>query len=301
MSTEAPKSGKGSQESAEIVSSRNFMALLKERWASANSLLGIGLDSEYAKLPESVRGEFPSNNKGAAVFEFNRQIIDATADLVCAYKPQYAFYGALGESGIVALRKTVAYIQKEHPDIPVILDGKRNDVGNTAEQYAVEVFDVYGVDAVTVNPYLGYDGVEPFLRRPDKGVIVLCRTSNKSAPDFQDRIDRETGLPIYQLVAQKAAREWNKNGNLSLVMGCTYPEEMKIVRQIVGDGVPFLVPGLGTQGGKPEDLPNGFDGQKEGVIASSSRAVIFASQGSDFAQAARREALKLRDAVNAYR
>lgn len=282
-------------------SSRNFMTLLKERWVSANSLLCVGLDSECEKLPGAVRGEFASSDQGAAVYEFNRQIVDATYGFVCAYKPQYAFYGALGESGITALRQTIAYIHKNHPDIPVILDAKRNDIGNTAEQYAIEVFDVLGADAVTVNPYLGFDGVEPFLRRPDKGAIVLCRTSNKSAPDFQDRIDQETGLPIYQLVAQKAAREWNKYGNLSLVMGCTYPEEMKIVRQIVGDNVPFLVPGLGAQGGRPEDLPNGFDGQKTGIIANSSRGIIFASSGPDFAEAARREALKLRDAINVYR
>lgn len=301
MSQEVLKSTSSTQESAESAVSRNFMALLKERWVGANTLLCVGLDSEYAKLPEAVRGEFPSSDKGAAVFEFNKQVIDATADLICAYKPQYAFYGALGESGISALRKTVAYIHDKHPGIPVILDGKRNDIGNTAEQYAVEVFDVYGADAVTVNPYLGYDGVEPFLKRPNKGAIVLCRTSNKSAPDFQDRIDRETGLPIYQLVAKTAAQKWNSNGNLSLVMGCTYPEEMKIVREIVGDNVPFLVPGLGAQGGKPEDLPNGFDGQKTGIIANSSRGIIFASQGQDFAEAARREALKLRDAINVYR
>lgn len=293
MGAENPKT-------AERESSRNFTSLLKERWVSANSLLCVGLDSEYRKLPEVIKDIYPGA-VDQAIFAFNKEIVDATYDVVCAYKPQHAFYGALGELGVKALRMTVAYIHDRYPDIPVILDAKRNDIGNTAEQYAVEVFDVYGADAVTVNPYLGYDGVEPFLRRKDKGAIVLCRTSNKSARDFQDRIDNETGLTIYQLVAQKAAREWNGNGNLSLVMGCTYPEEMKIVREIVGDEIPFLVPGLGAQGGKPEDLPNGFDGRKTGIIANSSRGIIFASSGQDFAEAARREALKLRDAINVYR
>lgn len=279
---------------------RNFIKLLKARWKKANSLLCVGLDSEYGKLPEKIRRQC-SDDPGKVVYEFNRQIIAITHDLVCAYKPQYAFYGALGPEGIEALMGTISYIHDDYPDIPVILDAKRNDIGNTAEQYATEVFDVYGADAVTVNPYLGFDGVEPFLRRKDKGAVVLCRTSNKSAPDFQDLVDKESGLPIYQVVARKAARDWNANGNLSLVVGATYPEEMKTIRQIVGEGIPFLVPGLGAQGGKPVDLPNGFDGKKTGVMASSSRAVIFASSGPDFAEAARREALKLRDAINVYR
>lgn len=294
MSAETPRY-------TEKESPRNFMTLLKERWVSANTLLCVGLDSEYAKLPEAIRGEFPSNAKGSAVFEFNRQIIDATHDLVCAYKPQFAFYGAITrDGGVVALIDTIAYIHEKYPEIPVILDGKRNDIGNTAEQYAAEVFDEYGADAATVTPYLGIDGVKPFLGKPDKGVIVLCRTSNNSASDFQNLIDRESGLPIYQVVAKKA-KEWNYNGNIGLVMGATGPEEMMVVRKLVGGEIPFLVPGLGAQGGKPEDLPNGFDGQRAGIIANSSRGIIFASSGDDFAEAARREALKLRDAINAYR
>lgn len=274
----------------------NFLELLKKRW-SKKDFVCVGLDSQYDKLPKCVRKKASVNK---AIFRFNQEIVDATHDLVCAYKPQYAFYGALGESGISALRKTVAYIHDRYPDIPVILDAKRNDIGNTAEQYAEEVFDTYGVDAVTVNPYLGIDGVEPFLRRKDKGVIVLCRTSNPSAGEFQDLVVNHTVLgrvPLYQVIAYRVAKKWNKNSNCCLVVGATYPEESVQIRKIAPD-LPFLIPGIGKQGGDVERaVIAGRDREGKGMIINSSRGIIFASGGKNFAKAARRETLKLHNEI----
>lgn len=278
----------------------HFIEMLKKRWQKDNFVC-VGLDSQYDRIPEIVR-------KGVgiekAMFRFNKKIVDATHDLVCAYKPQYAFYGALGEQGITALKKTVAYIHKKYPDIPVILDAKRNDIGNTAEQYAIEVFDTYGVDAVTVNPYLGFDGAEPFLKRKNKGVIVLCRTSNPGAGEFQDFIVNHPHLgkvPLYQAVAYQVAKKWNKNGNCCLVVGATYPEESVQVRKIAPD-LPFLIPGIGKQGGDVEKtVKAGQDSQGSGMIINSSRGIIFASEGPDFAQTARRQTEVLRAMINQYR
>ena len=234
--------------------------------------------------------------KKEAVFNFNKQIIDTTQDLVCAYKLQYAFYGALAEEGITALIQTVSYIHNKYPDIPVIVDAKRNDIGNTAAQYAIEIFDVYQADAVTTNPYLGYDGILPFLDRKDKGIIVLCRTSNPSAKDFQDWTITHPQLgqiPLYQAVAYQAATKWNQNNNCCLVVGATYPQEASQVRKIAPD-LPFLIPGIGKQGG---DVKKAVDASKDknnaGMIINSSRGIIFASEGDNFVSAARLAAQKL--------
>jgi len=245
------------------------------------SLLCVGLDPDPAKLPVKD------------VFEFNKSIIDATADLVCAYKPNLAFYEALGVRGLQALKKTVAYI----PDnIPVIGDAKRGDIGNTAIAYARALFGYYKFDAVTLNPYLGYDSVEPFLDYKDRGVFVLCRTSNSSASDFQDLVDN-FGMKFYQSVALRAG-DWNTAGNVGLVVGATYPEELREIRKLCPDMV-LLIPGIGAQGGDLElSVECGVDANKEKAVIVAARQVLYASKGADYAQAARRAASKLRDAIN---
>jgi len=270
---------------------RNCMKRLKERQESTNSLVCIGLDPDLTKIPEHLlKFENP-------IFEFNRGIIGATADLVCTFKPQIAFYSAVGAE--VQLEMTIEFIHKHHPEILVILDAKRGDIGSTAKMYAQEVFDRYKADAVTVNPYLGFDAIEPFLEREDKGVVILCRTSNPGARDIQD-LEIE-GTKLYRIVATKASNEWNRYGNVLLVVGATYPEELAEIRSIVGD-MPFLVPGIGAQGGNVEkSVKAGLNSKGKGMIISSSRGIIYASKGEDFAQAARREAEKLRDEINQYR
>lgn len=248
------------------------------------SLLCIGLDPDPGKLPVKD------------VFEFNKAIIDATADLVCAYKPNLAFYESMGVRGLSVLKKTVAYI----PDhIPVIGDAKRGDIGNTAAAYAKALFDYFKFDAVTVNPYLGYDSVEPFLTYTGKGVFILCRTSNKSAADFQD-IEDNFGMKIYQSVALRA-NDWNREGNIGLVVGATYPEELKSIRKMCPD-LPLLIPGVGAQGGDLErSVRYGVDKNLEKAIIVAARQVLYASKGTDYARAARRAASDIRTAINRVR
>jgi orotidine-5'-phosphate decarboxylase len=268
-----------------------FIQKLRASWLKNNSLLCVGLDPDLAKLPASIKNaQFP-------IFEFNKVIVDSTADLVCAFKPQIAYYSAQKAEDQLAM--TVDYIRNKYPQVAVLLDAKRNDIGSTAEMYASEAYDRYGVDAVTVSPYLGQDSLEPFLRRRDKGVIVLCRTSNPGAGDLQDLIC--DGKKLYEIVAKKAASEWNKNGNVLLVVGATYPQQLREIRNIVGD-MPFLVPGLGTQGGEVESIvANGLDESGTGMIISTSRAVMYASSGSDFAEAARKIASSYREQINFFR
>lgn len=246
-----------------------------------NSLLCIGLDPEPDKLPITN------------VLEFNREIINATADLVCAYKPNLAFYEAMGIRGLQILRKTLAAIPRE---IPVIGDAKRGDIGNTAVAYAKAMFEYYKFDAVTVNPYLGYDAIEPFLAYRHSGVFILCRTSNRSATDFQDVVDN-FGMKLYQSVALRA-REWNKNGNIGLVAGATYPDDIRIIRQMCPE-MPLLIPGIGTQGGDlAQAVKYGVDKQKEKAIIVVARQVLYATKEKDFARAARNVAKDLRDKIN---
>ncbi|HEY1140792.1 MAG TPA: orotidine-5'-phosphate decarboxylase [Lysobacter sp.] len=269
----------------------SFMQTLRARWEEAESLVCVGLDPELAKFPLHFAGD-PD-----AVFNFCRDIVDATAPYVCCFKPQIAHFAALGAED--ALRRLIAHIHTAHPRIPVILDSKRGDIGSTAQHYASEAFDRYSADAVTVNPYLGRDSVQPFLDRADRGVVILCRTSNPGAGDLQDLV--VNGLPLYQRVAEKVAREWNGNGNCALVVGATWPQQLREVRTIVGD-VPFLVPGVGAQGGDVEAVvTTARTADGTGLIVSSSRAILYASSGKDFAEAAACASETLRDEINRHR
>ena len=270
----------------------NFMQALRERWNSANSLVCVGLDPEPAKFPAQFADD-PD-----AVFNFCRAIVDATAPHVCCFKPQIAHFAALGAEA--ALQRLIAHIHAAHPGIPVILDAKRGDIGSTAQHYATEAFDRYDADAVTANPYLGRDSLQPFLDRADKGVVILCRTSNPGAGDLQDLVVAD-GRPLYQHVAEKIAREWNANGNCALVVGATWPAQLREVRALVGE-VPFLVPGVGAQGGDVEAVvTNAKTADGTGLVVSSSRAILYASRGEDFAQAAGNAAKALRDGINRHR
>lgn len=269
----------------------SFQSALRQRWTRAETLLCVGLDPEPARFPEGLRDD------ADAVFAFCRTIVDATADFVCAFKPQIAHFAALGAED--ALQRLVAHVHAAHPGIPVILDSKRGDIGSTAAHYAAEAFERYAADAATVNPYLGRDSVQPFLERRDRGVVVLCRTSNPGSGEFQDL--RCEGLPLYQHVALRVARDWNVHGNCMLVVGATWPDELRQVRALVGD-LPFLVPGVGAQGGDVQAvLANGASSDGSGLVISSSRAILYAGSGADFAEAARAAAQAQRDEINRYR
>src|SRR5580704_14381096 len=271
-----------------------FVEQLRAVWRGNDSLVCVGLDPELEKFPAELAGV------ASPIFQFNRAIIDATADLVCAYKPQFAHYAAYEAED--QLERTIDYIHRTYPGIPVILDSKRGDVGNTAERYAIEAFERYHADAVTVSPYLGGDSMEPFLKYEDKGVIILCRTSNPGAGDLQDL--QVGGRRLFHVVADLAARRWNTRGNCALVVGATYPRELAEVREIVGN-MPFLVPGVGAQGGDvAQAVQNGQNTQGTGLLVSSSRAILYGGPGAggaDFAAAARAAALTLRDQINASR
>jgi len=269
----------------------HFIEQLERAWDVNGSLVCVGLDPEIERFPPQVVDQ-PS-----PIFQFNKAIIDATADLVCAYKPQFAHYAAYEAED--QLERTIDYIQSTYPGIPVILDSKRGDVGNTAERYAIEAFERYHADAVTVNPYLGGDSMEPFLKYEDKGVIILCRTSNPGAGDLQDLA--VGGRRLFHVVADLAARRWNTQGNCALVVGATYPRELAEVREIVGN-MPFLVPGVGAQGGDvAQAVQSGQTAAGAGLVISSSRGILYASSGENFVSAAREATLKLRDQINASR
>lgn len=236
----------------------------------------VGLDPVVEKLPKGIND----------FYEFNRKIIDATYDLVAAYKPNSAFYEGLGSIGIEQLKKTIDYIQEKYPDIFVLLDAKRADIGNTNEGYVKFAFEYLSSDGITVQPYLGQEALEPFLKL-EKGVFVLCRTSNPGAGEFQDLSNE--GMPLYQKVAERVSSQWNTNINCGLVIGATYPEELLEVRNI-DHNIPILIPGVGAQGGDIESTVNAV---KRNFLISSSRGIIFASNGTDFAEAARRETEKI--------
>lgn len=270
-----------------------FLEKLEQQIQKNNSLLSVGLDPDVTKIPQHIL------QKPDPLFEFNKAIIDATHDTVCAYKPQIAHYAADGLKGITSLLRTIEYLTSNHPEIPIILDAKRGDIGSTSELYAKEAFDVFNADAVTVNPYLGEDALEPFLKRSDKGIVILCRTSNKSAVDFQD-IDVQ-GEPLYIRVAQKITDWHTIYGNCLMVVGATWPEEIKQIRRIAKDMF-FLVPGIGAQGGDLQaTLQNGLREDKSGLIIHSSRSILYASNQKDFSDKAREEAIKLKDQINTYR
>jgi len=256
-----------------------------------NSILCVGLDIDKEKMPNFL---FETRKK--PLFDFNKSIIEATKDLVCAYKLNMAFYEVFGKEGYELLQRTIEYIPK---NIVIILDGKRNDIGNTARKYAMSIFETFGADATTVNPYLGKDGITPFLEYKDKCSFILCRTSNPSAVDFQDIMVLKT--PIYQMVASKI-KEWNSYGNCGAVVGATYPDELRMIRDILGDDIPLLIPGIGKQGGNVEKtVKYGTNKKGEMAIINSSRGIIFAGNDENFADSSRNSAFSLRNEMNKYR
>ena len=277
--------------------SSTFIAKLEYCWKQDNFVC-VGLDSAYEQLPANVKSR---TSVGEALFVFNRDIIDATHDLVCAYKPNAAFYEAQGIEGFQALIRTVQFIKETYPHIPVILDAKRADIGTTNLGYVKAAFDVAGVDAITVHPYPGKEALAPFLAHKEKGIIVLAKTSNPGAGEFQDLPVGDLQEPLYQVVARHVAQNWNANGNCALVVGATYPADLRKVRAIIGD-MPILIPGIGVQGGEiAATVSAGKDSRGWGIIINSSRDIIFASKEGDFAQAARRATKELRTEINRYR
>lgn len=251
-----------------------------------NSLLCVGLDSDLGKIPARFK------KKRYPQLEFNKWVVDQTQEFVCAYKPNSAFYEAEGADGVKQLKMTCDWLRKKYPDIFLILDAKRGDIGTTNERYVKFIFDYLDVDAVTLHPYLGEEAIRPFLKRKDKVSIILCRTSNPGVGEFQDL--KVGGQPLYRIVAKRVVQKWNKNGNCMLVVGATYPRELAEVRKIADD-MTFLVPGVGEQGADIEKtVKSGLNSKGEGMIISSSRAIVFADNP-------REEARKLRDLINAYR
>ena len=267
-----------------------FFAKLRQASQSNRSFLCVGLDPHPSLLPEKD------------VAAFNRAIIEATADLACCYKPNLAFYEAMGPPGLDVLLRTVEAIPRH---LPVIADGKRGDIASTADAYARALFDVYGFDAATVNPYLGTDSLAPFLQRPDKGVFVLCRTSNPGGADLQGLAvtsgPSAAGRPLYEAVAELARDRWNERSNVGLVVGATFPQELGRIRQLC-PRLPFLLPGVGAQGAEvAAAVRTALDEEGGGFIITSSRQILYASSGRDYAQAARRAAEALRDEINRQR
>lgn len=262
----------------------SFSAQLVQRWNDADTLLCVGLDPDPARLPAGLSGP-------DGMFDFCTAVVDATAGLVCAFKPQIAYFAALGAEA--ELLRLIDYIHTRHPGVPVILDAKRGDIGDTARRYAVEAFERYDADAVTVNPYLGRESVEPFLAYADRGVFLLCRTSN---PDSAWLQNHPPEAPAFLRVAE-AARSWNEHGNLMLVAGATYADDLRRIREVAG-GVPLLVPGVGTQGGDlGAVLDAGLDAGGQGLVINASRSVLYADTGAGFAEAARASARDLRDRI----
>ena len=272
-----------------------FNAKLAAAWAANNSLLCVGIDPDLTRFPRQLAG------RPDAILAFGKAIADATADLVCAFKPQIAYFHA--ERAEDQWEALIAYLRATYPNVPVILDAKRGDIGSTAEQYAREAFERYRADAVTISPFLGHDSVTPYTQYADKGVIILCRTSNPGGSDLQFlEVDGPNGKErLYRRIARVVATEWNANNNCALVVGATFPHELAQVRAIVGD-MPLLVPGIGAQGGDVEaTVKAGRSANGTGLMINSSRAILYASSGEDFAQAARRVADETRLAINRFR
>lgn len=262
----------------------SFLYKLSNKWKE-DKFVCVGLDSDYSKIPSKFKN----------IFQFNKWVIDQLSDLICCYKINSAFYEAEGVEGLKSLKETVSYIHQKYSDIPVILDAKKGDIGNTNEGYVKAVFDDLEADAVTVHPYLGKESLQPFLERKDKGIFVLVKTSNPGASEFQDLkvsdnvhtlqevndVTVNDYRPLYQVIATKIAKDWNKNGNLGVVVGATYSKELKKVREIIGD-LPILIPGMGIQGGDLKaTIKAGRDSQGQGMIINSSRGIIFAKDPRD--------------------
>lgn len=277
-----------------------FLDMLRAAERQNGSMLCVGLDPEPARFPDQFRGD-PSK-----IFDFCAAIVDATADLVIAFKPQIAYFAA--HRAEEQLERLMQHMRRAAPQVPIILDAKRGDIGSTAEQYAKEAFDRYGADAVTLSPFMGFDSVQPYLKYPGKGAFLLCRTSNPGGDDLQtQRLSSVEGEPLlYEHVARLAQGPWNLNGQLGLVVGATYPAEIERVRA-VAPTVPLLIPGVGAQGGDAvATVKAGWRGIRgvnaetlAPIIVNSSRAILYASAGTDFAQAARQEAIKTRDLLEA--
>jgi orotidine-5'-phosphate decarboxylase len=276
-----------------------FIEMLQDAETRNQSMLCVGLDPDPARFPAGMRGD------AARIHDFCAAIVDATADLAMAFKPQIAYFAA--HRAEAQLERLIAHIRRAAPHVPVILDAKRGDIGSTAEQYAIEAFERYGADAVTLSPFMGFDSVEPYLRHHGKGAFLLCRTSNPGGDDLQgQRLSSVPGAPLlYEHVATLAQGPWNRNGQLGLVVGATYPAELERVRALAPT-LPLLIPGVGAQGGDAQATVRaawrGAGGRTTGaVVVSSSRAILYASSGDDFAQAARAEALRTRDVLHAAR
>lgn len=270
-----------------------FIEKLSAVWTANNSLLCVGLDPDVSRFPAELAG------KPDAIYAFCKTVIDATADLACSFKPQIAYFAALRAED--QLEEICRYIKAVYPNIPVILDAKRGDIGATAEQYAREAFERYDADAVTVNPYMGFDSVAPYLEWKERGAIVLCRTSNAGGSDLQF-LD-VGGKPLYQHVAQLVADKWNTNGQCALVVGATFPKELAQVRSVIGD-MPLLVPGIGAQGGDiAATVQAGKTAAGTGMMINSSRAILYAqpAAGESAGDAIRRVAVETRDAINLHR
>ena len=282
-----------------------FAERLRAAWATSDSLVCVGLDPDPARFPEAI------GRDARSIEVFCRTIIDATGDLVCAFKPQIAYFAA--HRAETALERVCEHIRREHPDVVLILDAKRGDIGDTAEMYAREAFDRYGADAVTVNPWLGTDSLEPFFARRDRATFVLCRTSNPGSKELQtmhttsgdsaspgDGATR-SGEMLFEVVAKRATEDWSKRASVGLVVGATHPDELRRVRTIVGD-LPLLVPGVGAQGGDATTVVrNGATVDGTGLIVNSSRAIIYASSDEDYSTAARAATATLRNSLNAAR
>ena len=274
-----------------------FLEQLRTAERQNGSLLCVGLDPEPAKFPDHLRGD------ASRIFDFCAAIVDATADLVIAFKPQIAYFAAHRAEG--QLEQLVVHMRKAAPHVPIILDAKRGDIGSTAEQYAIEAFERYGADAVTLSPFMGFDSVAPYLKYHDKGAFLLCRTSNPGGADLQSqRLASVEGNPfLYEHIARLVQGPWNLNGQLGLVVGATYPAEIERVRALAPT-VPLLIPGVGAQGGDATaTVKAGWRSQggetMAPIVVNSSRAILYAASGTDFAAASRREAVKTRDLLAA--
>lgn len=271
-----------------------FLDKLRARWQTSGSMLCVGLDPDLSRLPAGLA------SKQDGIAQFCCEIVDATAPFACAFKPQIAYFASAGAEA--QLEAVIEHIRTRYPDMPVVLDAKRGDIGPTATHYAREAFERYGADAVTINPYMGTDSVEPYLEWEDRGVFVLCRTSNPGGDDFQALTVAADGAaaarPLYESVADRAGRQWNRNGQVGLVVGATYPAELARIRQL-DQTMPLLVPGIGAQGGDVQaTVAAGLDKDGDGMLINSSRAILYAGSDAGFAQAAARAASDTCDQIN---
>lgn len=274
----------------------SFLEQLQQAGTQNQSMLCVGLDPEPSRFPGALNG------RSVRIYDFCAAMVDATLDLVCAFKPQIAYFAA--HRAEAQLEQLIAHIRRVAPAVPVILDAKRGDIGSTAEQYAIEAFERYGADAVTLSPFMGFDSVEPYLKRHGKGAFLLCRTSNPGGGDLQTRrLAGVDGTPmLFEHLARLAQGPWNLNGQLGLVVGATYPAEIARVREIA-PALPLLIPGIGAQGGDARatvqaGLRRNAQGVSGPIIVNSSRAILYASAGADYAQAARDSAIFSRDLLN---